>query len=127
MIEKDGFDFSFNPLACNSCEGNCCRGESGYIWVKYSEIEKIAKVLDMSLEDFAKIYLRKVGHRYSLVERKLGDGDFGCIFFDEVKRACKIYEARPLQCRTYPFWDSFKSKESQKELRTECPGVIWKE
>jgi len=127
LIKKEGFDFEFDPLGCNSCEGNCCRGESGYIWTKYAEIEKMAKLLEMSLEDFAKIYLRKVGHRYSLIEKELGDGDFACIFFDEVSKGCKIYEARPLQCRTYPFWDSFKDKDYQKELRAECPAVVWKD
>ncbi len=97
MIKKYGYDFSFNPLSCNSCDGNCCRGESGYIWVKYSEIERIAEMLEMDLEEFATIYLKKVGHRYSLVEKRLGENDFACVFFDEVRRVCTIYDVRPLQ------------------------------
>jgi len=40
LIKEKDFNFGFNPLACNSCDGACCRGESGYIWVKYVEIER---------------------------------------------------------------------------------------
>jgi len=28
----------------------------------------------------------------------------GCIFLNNDTNACQIYEARPVQCRTYPFW-----------------------
>ena len=33
VIKKNGYNFSFNPTACESCAGNCCIGESGYIWI----------------------------------------------------------------------------------------------
>lgn len=32
-----------------------------------------------------------------------GEGGDACIFLGEDNR-CTIYEARPLQCRTYPYW-----------------------
>jgi len=121
VIEKEGYGYTFDPTACAGCEGACCRGESGYIWVKYPEMENIAKLLDIGLEDFAKIYLKKVGHRYSLVEKRLGDDDYACIFFDEESHRCAIYEARPRQCRTFPFWEQFKNDED--EVRRECPGI----
>jgi len=76
----------------------------------------------MSLENFAKIYLKKVGHRYSLVEKKLAEDDYACIFFDTDKKRCSIYPVRPLQCRTFPFWQQFKNSED--EVRRECPGII---
>jgi Fe-S-cluster containining protein len=38
------------------------------------------------------------------------------------KRLCKIYNSRPKQCRTFPFWEDFKN--NTKELIKECPGVI---
>ena len=122
IIKKEGYSFAFDPKACESCEGACCRGESGYIWVKYPEIEAISKYLDMELENFAKIYLKKVGHRYSLVERKIGDNDYACIFFDTQKNRCAIYPVRPLQCRTFPFWQQFKNSED--EVKRECPGIV---
>ena len=122
LIEKEGFNYKFNPSACQECQGACCRGESGYIWVKYPEIEAIADFLDMSIDDFAQNYLRKVKHRYSLIEKKIADDDYACIFFDETKSRCSIYPVRPNQCRTFPFWDYFKNRED--ELKNECPGIL---
>ena len=122
IIRKEGYSFGFDPKGCESCDGACCTGESGYIWVKYPEIEAIAKYLDMELENFAKIYLKKVGHRYSLVEKKIAEDNYACIFFDTAKSRCMIYPVRPLQCRTFPFWEQFKNNED--EVKKECPAIV---
>ncbi len=122
LIKEEGYSYSFNPDACSECEGACCRGESGYVWIKYPEIEEMAKYLGLSIEDFARIYLRKVGHRYSLVEKRLSEDDYACIFFDEKLKRCGVYPVRPRQCRTFPFWESFKNNE--EEVRKECPGIL---
>jgi len=122
MISKDGFCYTFNESACASCGGACCIGESGYIWVTYSEIENIAKLLDLTVEDFANRYLKRAKNRYSLKEYSVGEYGYACIFFDMKKRLCKIYSARPKQCRTFPFWEDFRN--NTKELIKECPGVV---
>ena len=118
LISKEGFSYKFNPDACKSCEGNCCIGESGYIWVSPIEIKEIAKFLGINEEEFKKEYLIKVGYKYSIKEKPY-KGGFACVFFDN---GCKIYEVRPKQCRTFPFWDYFKDKVD--ELKKECPGII---
>ncbi len=122
MIKKEGFKYSFMPNACASCGGACCIGESGYIWVNYPEIEAIANFLNLSVEDFAKNYLIRAKNRYSLKEFKVKELGYACIFFDTQKRLCKIYDVRPKQCRTFPFWEQFKT--DTKELIKECPGVV---
>ncbi len=122
MISKDGFCYTFNEEACNSCGGSCCIGESGYIWVTFSEIEAIAKELKLSIEDFAQTYLIRAKNRYSLKEYYDEELGYACIFFDKKTRRCKIYNARPTQCRTFPFWKDFK--DNINELIQECPGVI---
>ena len=121
LIKKDGFKFSFDALACQNCEGRCCTGESGYIWLKPKEMENIAKLLDMKFDDFTIQYVKKVGYKYSLVEKRNGDS-YECIFFDSKLKRCTIYEARPKQCRTFPFWDCFK--ENIDEVVKECPGIV---
>ena len=124
-IEKEGYSYQFDPTACISCGGHCCTGESGYIWVKYQEIEIIADFLERSVEDFATIYLKRVKHRYSLIERKREtEDDFACIFFDDVRKSCAVYPVRPLQCRTFPFWEQYKN--DIEEVQKECPGIIKK-
>jgi len=121
IITKEGFSYSFNPKACDSCEGNCCIGESGYIWINKNEQKILAKHLDISVEDLIENHLRKVGYNYSIKERKLSEDNYACIFFDLEKKQCSVYEARPIQCRTFPFWDYFKTKV--KEVKEECPAI----
>ena len=118
IIQKEGFPYKFDSEACKKCDGNCCIGESGYIWVSPKEIKEIASFLGIDEEIFKERFLIKVGYRYSIKERPYKDG-FACIFFDN---GCKIYEVRPKQCRTFPFWDYFKTRVD--ELKKECPGVI---
>ena len=75
----------------------------------------------MDEEDFRKAYLEKRGYKYSLKERVVGMSH-DCIFFDREKGGCSVYEARPKQCRTFPFWDYFKHRVD--ELKRECPGIV---
>ena len=118
LISKEGFSYKFDPEACKNCEGNCCIGESGYIWVTPQDIKAIAFYLNMDEELFKKTFLIKVGYRYSLKEKPYKDG-YACVFFEN---GCKIYPVRPNQCRTFPFWDYYKDKVD--ELKKECPGII---
>lgn len=124
MMTKEGFDYSFDPSACEACEGRCCTGESGYIFASIQEFETMAELLGLEMSQFIEKYLLKVKNRYSLKEVRYNDS-YDCIFYDRKSNGCAIYEARPLQCRTFPFWDYFKSHP--KELEIECPGVSFGE
>ena len=108
---REGLSFS-----CTRC-GDCCTGVPGYVWVELTEIEALAKHLGLSVDSFGERYLRKVGRRYSLIEKPGGD----CVFFD---KGCSVYPARPTQCRTFPFWRSnLKSERAWDEIADECPGI----
>lgn len=112
---KDGLRFS-----CSEC-GDCCTGGEGYIWVNQAEMEAIAKSIGLGddMETFKANYTRKVGIRYSLKEFSNGD----CYLFDGKTRKCTVYEARPRQCRTWPFWDSnLKNEKAWAETCEVCPG-----
>ncbi len=122
LIEQKGYNYKFNARECEACGGHCCTGESGYIWAKHVEIEKMAEFVNLTVEDFATMYLRKVKHRYSLIEKEIDKNNFACIFFDETIKRCAIYPVRPLQCRTFPFWEQFKN--NKKEVKKECPGIV---
>ncbi len=121
LVKKDGFKFAFDASACERCEGRCCTGESGYIWCSVKEMQDIAKFLGLEFSEFTSKYIKKVGYKYSLIEQKVEDS-FECIFFDSKLKRCSIYEVRPKQCRTYPFWDSFKDEID--EVVKECPGIL---
>ena len=121
LIKKNGYNFSFNPSACESCAGNCCIGESGYIWINIVEIEALSKYLGLTLDSFREKYLFKVGYKYSIKEVELPNNSFACCFFDLEKRKCSIYDYRPTQRRTFPFWEYFKNNE--KKVYKECPAI----
>ena len=121
LMRCDGYPYAFDPKACQNCSGRCCVGESGYIRVSPEEISTIALKLSMSKEEFINKYLLKIRYRFTIKEIAY-EGGYGCVFFDMEKKMCRIYDVRPSQCRTFPFWEYFK--ENIDEVVTECPGII---
>ena len=110
---RDGLCFS-----CTEC-GDCCTGEPGVVWVTEEEIAEIARLTGKSIGEIRLFHTRIVGGRVSLREHANGD----CTFFDPEKRNCTIYQARPTQCRTWPFWKShLESPKAWEEVKRECPG-----
>jgi len=111
-------------FACRQC-GRCCKGpEEGYVWVTREEIAKIAAHLGLTAAEMHSRYVRKVGQRYSLVERS---DNRDCIFLvpmGDGRVGCRIYSVRPTQCRTWPFWTSnLMTPESWAEAGLRCPGI----
>jgi uncharacterized protein len=103
---------------CTGC-GDCCTGAPGYVWVNKAEIEIMSALLRISTKEFQKRYVRLIGIRKSLIEFSNGD----CIFFDNERRCCQVYESRPRQCRTWPFWSSnLSTPESWQEIADRCSG-----
>ncbi|QFR42988.1 YkgJ family cysteine cluster protein [Sulfurimonas sp. CVO] len=121
IIKKDGYDYCFDASACSICQARCCTGESGYIHVSTDEIKKISNFLNLEIADFMQKFLFKHGYRYSIKERKCGES-YECAFYNREANGCMIYEVRPMQCMTFPFWDYYKNRVD--ELKLECPGVI---
>ncbi|MDZ7843329.1 MAG: YkgJ family cysteine cluster protein [Anaerolineales bacterium] len=124
MKTANGFPFLFDRQACETCGGQCCRGGAGYIWITIEELEAMAAARKMLPGQFARKYVRLVGGKLSLQERE-GPGERVCVLFDISSGHCSVYQSRPRQCRTFPFWEHFREKP-QDALR-ECPGVIIKD
>jgi spermidine synthase/Fe-S-cluster containining protein len=120
LIQKHGFDFRFDPEACTQCQGKCCNGDRGNIFVNSKEIEAISKFLGIEVSKFIHEYLIKISYKISIKEIKT-DKNYACIFLDNKRNRCSIYPVRPNQCRTFPFWSYYKDKP--EEVARECPGV----
>ncbi|MFG0289918.1 MAG: YkgJ family cysteine cluster protein [Rhodopirellula sp. JB044] len=104
---------------CTQC-GMCCSGEPGYVFVDPAEIDAMAAEMQMPVDQFEQKFTRKVGRQVSLIEYPDGD----CIFLDPKTRHCMVYRSRPIQCRTWPFWDStLASPADWKETCEVCPGA----
>lgn len=132
----DGLDFT-----CTTC-GNCCTGGPGYVWVTDREIELAAEHLGLGLADFRRKYCRKISGRVSFKEVRRPNGNHDCVFLTEIpadagrkdlepgepvpmtRRVCGLYQVRPLQCRTWPFWKENLVTESAWERAAKgCPGM----
>jgi len=101
---------------CTQC-GKCCRGEPGYVWVTFEEITRMAAHLEMSRDAFVTKYVRREGLRLSLRERANGD----CVLWNG---RCEVYNCRPQQCRSFPFWeDALRSEHAFRVIARGCPGV----
>ena len=103
---------AFQCLRC----GSCCTGLSGYVWIRIEEAERIAKSLSLTLDIFAKRYLRRVASRFSLLEKPSGE----CIFYEKEK-GCMIYEDRPHQCRVFP--THLEKYAFSTKMIEECVGL----
>jgi hypothetical protein len=103
---------------CTGC-GKCCTGAPGYVWVTQEEIEIMAKKLGIAPQEFQKKYIRQIGKRISLLE---DPKNYDCIFLKD--KTCTLYDARPKQCRTFPFWkDNLKSKSHWEYAKYACEGI----
>lgn len=121
-MRSDGYNYAFDPSKCAQCKGKCCAGSSGYIFVTDDEILKIAQFLGEKEETIRGCYTKKVGKLISIKEREITKENYECWFFDSKTGFCKIYDVRPTQCRTFPFWEGAKTQMDL--LKSICIGVI---
>ncbi|HBO46213.1 MAG TPA: hypothetical protein DD670_20270 [Planctomycetaceae bacterium] len=104
---------------CTGC-GACCGGAPGFIWVNQAEIDAMAETLGISSETFEALYVRAEGRRRTLKERANGD----CVMLDLKTPRCRVYDARPRQCRSWPFWSSnLRTPEDWERTCRDCPGA----
>lgn len=120
-MQKEPFYSEGLRFTCTRCSA-CCRFDPGFVFLSETDVHRLVRALDMVYTDFIGVYCRwiPIGGGYeqlSLKERS----NFDCIFW---KEGCTVYEARPLQCRTYPFWSSIVlSEESWRAVTSDCPGI----
>jgi len=103
-------------FACTRC-GNCCQGP-GYVWVDEQEIGVLARHLEMDPVTFEAVYTRQAGRGRSLRDQ----ANDNCIFYAD-GQGCLVYDSRPRQCRTWPFWSqNLESPAAWKRTQERCPG-----
>lgn len=105
---------------CTAC-GKCCvnHGDGfNYVYSTREERRAIAKQLGISLASFDRDYCEKVGAHLSFISE-----DNACVFLEDGK--CSIYEHRPSQCRSFPFWPELVASEDtwEEDVASFCPGV----
>ena len=115
----------------------------GDVWLAPEEINRVAFSLDLPIEQLKAERGRSFAGPTDSQWMSLKRGDVGptdsqwmslkrgddedspsCTFLDESGQ-CSIYDVRPVQCRTYPFWPSLLEKKrnwlSEATLPDEVP------
>ncbi len=104
--------------------GKCCtsHGEYGFVFLSLDDRKRMAKFLNIAASAFTRKYCeRNEQGAWHLIERKESPD---CMFFNSKGKSCSVYEARPTQCRTWPFWpEVMKAKTWNKEVLSFCPGI----
>ena len=120
LVTKPGFSYGFRPTACADCKGSCCKGAGGNVWLSPGEVSDLAKFLGMSEFQFVNDFTVMVNNRLTIKERYDPVEGAVCQLFDDSINGCSVYEARPRQCRTFPFWPQLKEVGIDAQG---CPGV----
>jgi uncharacterized protein len=103
---------------CTGC-GKCCTGSPGYVYLSEQDLYRLADHFQLSPHDFAKKYVRKIEDQYALLDRQ---GSNDCIFLKENR--CSVYEARPAQCKTFPWWIyHLREPRDWDDAAARCEGI----
>jgi len=103
---------------CTRC-GNCCT-RPGPVYFPDSELDRAARHLGLDGKEFRRRYRI---HRRDGVPALDPGPDLPCTFYDE-DAGCTIYDARPTQCRTWPFWpETVHRRRDWETAARDCEGM----
>lgn len=106
---------------CQRCSF-CCGKTPGFVYLSRTDLLRLCEHFNLGVKEFTEKYCRWADYYYgatvlALFEEKNCD----CVLWNQ---GCSAYEARPVQCRTYPFW-SWIVADSQtwNDCAKDCPGM----
>lgn len=113
-----------------SCGGKCCKvwqdGKASFVFLTKNDRIRLAAFLKKPITDFAIEYdfewtrFSKEPTKQWVLLPQPGES-VPCQFLKDGK--CSVYEARPTQCRTFPFWPEFMTDKAWHKLGEHCPGI----
>ncbi len=102
------------------CEPDCfkCCTKPGVVYMDRKDVRDAAEYLQLSQKLFKSEFLKKE-HDMWYIDVQEGNP---CPFL--TFEGCAIHEAKPAQCRTYPFWRENMETPQHWELTAGfCPGI----
>jgi Fe-S-cluster containining protein len=109
-------------FSCKRCS-SCCRYDTGYVFLSENDLKKLMAELRIDRNIFIKSYCRwvKDSHNGNEVLSLKEKSNKDCILWDS---GCLVYMARPVQCRSFPFWKSIvASTQAWQIAASGCPGM----
>lgn len=121
MSSDDCFYAKGLRFECTRCS-RCCRHTPGYVFLSPRDLDALGSALALTRADVIARYCREVSfgiaRRISLKEKP----NLDCVFWEE--GGCGVYDSRPLQCRSFPFWSSALSSRTEwDQTAAQCPGI----
>lgn len=112
-------------FGCVRCSA-CCRFDPGTVSLSENDVQRLLEWSKLGRDAFVEAYCRWVpwplpdgtpAERLCLKEK----ANYDCIFWDG---GCTAYEARPLQCSSYPFWEGvLRDEDCWNAHAADCPGM----
>jgi Fe-S-cluster containining protein len=106
-------------FSCARCS-ECCRIDPGFVFLRKNDMEMLVSALKVTYTEFIQRYCRWAPNADGREQLSLREkANYDCIFWSN---GCAVYEARPLQCRAYPFWPSMLASRDVWEA-SRCAGM----
>lgn len=119
-MEKSGRSAWWHGGVRFQCQGSgkCCvsRGAVGNVWLTLADRQRLARTLGLPTATFTRRYCERVDDQW-----RIRDSGPDCTFLKD--RGCSVYEGRPTQCRTWPFWPENMGAKQWTAVAAFCPGV----
>ncbi len=111
---------------CTRC-GMCCTGPPGLVAFTPEEGREMARALGVGYRNFLVDHACRWAGGWALEEVE-GEHGFDCTLLDREKvpgeALCRVREARPGQCRTWPFWpENLSNPGAWKKAARRCAGM----
>ncbi|HEY2774041.1 MAG TPA: YkgJ family cysteine cluster protein [Candidatus Binatia bacterium] len=106
---------------CTQC-GKCCwtRGQYSHVYLGSDDVKALADRLGLSTREFRARFTFRDENGWT----ELDFADGRCVLLDAETNLCTVYESRPVQCRTFPFWPELIRRGGwTAEARSICEGV----
>jgi Fe-S-cluster containining protein len=102
------------------CQSGCtkCCEQQGFVYLTEDDIARLAAYLNLAAADFELRYV----FRTKNLRRLRVPRHAQCEFL--VSGGCGVHEAKPTQCRTFPFWPELVgSRRAWHKTAAWCPGI----